>query len=221
MNYPKIYGLLVNRAKTRNFIGYTENHHVIPRCMGGTDHSENLVALTPEEHYVAHQLLIKIYPDNVSLIRAAQMMTVGRTNNKLYGWLRRKWIESLDWSGENNSQYGTRWITDGKQNRKIDKISNIPEGWKAGRFIQCKPRETTTCLHCGSKFEIERGAKYCSRYCGRHHKRSTVIVDNYPKLKSAYISNGMIVSRAFRECKISRNGYLAKEFLKLFDADKT
>ena len=27
--------------------------------MGGTDDEENLVELTPEEHYVAHQLLVK------------------------------------------------------------------------------------------------------------------------------------------------------------------
>jgi hypothetical protein len=35
--------------------------------------------------------------------------------------------------GKNNSQYGTRWITNGSENRKIKKTDIIPEGWYAGR----------------------------------------------------------------------------------------
>jgi hypothetical protein len=37
--------------------------------------------------------------------------------------------------GENNSQYGTMWITDGKNNRKIKKDEEIPEKWKRGRVL--------------------------------------------------------------------------------------
>ncbi len=35
-----------------------------------------------------------------------------------------------------NSQYGTRWITNGKENKKIKKIDNIPEGYYSGRIIK-------------------------------------------------------------------------------------
>jgi predicted DNA-binding protein YlxM (UPF0122 family) len=63
--------------------------------MSGDDSAENLVDLTPEEHFVCHQLLIKMYPDNHKLVYAANMMTVSnsrvcRINNKKYGWLKRK-----------------------------------------------------------------------------------------------------------------------------------
>lgn len=37
--------------------------------------------------------------------------------------------------GITHSQYGTMWITDGINNKKILKIDNIPDGWKAGRII--------------------------------------------------------------------------------------
>jgi hypothetical protein len=37
--------------------------------------------------------------------------------------------------GCNNSQYGTCWITNEIQNRKINKIDPIPEGWRFGRKI--------------------------------------------------------------------------------------
>lgn len=38
--------------------------------------------------------------------------------------------------GEKNSQFGSQWITDGASNRKIDKNSEIPEGWRRGRIIK-------------------------------------------------------------------------------------
>jgi hypothetical protein len=35
--------------------------------------------------------------------------------------------------GEKNSQYGTVWITNGTENKKIKKEENIPDGWYKGR----------------------------------------------------------------------------------------
>lgn len=67
--------------------------------MGGTDDISNIIALTPEEHFVAHQLLIKIHPDNHKLIYAARMMCVSngknKRNNKSYAWLKKKVVEKL------------------------------------------------------------------------------------------------------------------------------
>jgi hypothetical protein len=39
---------------------YTEKHHIIPKCFGGTNVSENLVVLTAKEHFVCHRLLTKM-----------------------------------------------------------------------------------------------------------------------------------------------------------------
>jgi len=36
-------------------------------------------------------------------------------------------------SGENNSQYGTIWITNGNENRKIKSLDSIPKRWYKGR----------------------------------------------------------------------------------------
>ena len=74
MNYRQHYTNLISRARNRVLEIYTESHHIIPRCLGGTDDPLNLVDLTPEEHYVAHQLLVKMYPSNRSLIFAAHLM---------------------------------------------------------------------------------------------------------------------------------------------------
>jgi hypothetical protein len=100
MNYLKHYNLLIERARIRTTeFTYVEEHHIIPRCMGGSDAADNLVKLTPEEHYVAHQLLVKIYPGNRSIAFAAGMMALNanknRPNNKLYGWLRVRMSQAM------------------------------------------------------------------------------------------------------------------------------
>ncbi len=58
--------------------------------MGGDDSVENIVLLTAEEHYVAHQLLVKIHPEIPGLATAAVRMSRQCTGNKAYGWLRRR-----------------------------------------------------------------------------------------------------------------------------------
>ncbi len=103
MDYLKHYNKLIERAKNRITEEYTESHHIIPRCMGGTDDKQNLVNLYPEEHYLAHQLLIKIYPNNKNLIFAANMMCVNRPSNKLYGWLRRRMSNNMKQNNPNKN----------------------------------------------------------------------------------------------------------------------
>jgi len=93
MNYHLHYNNLINRARLRVLECYAEKHHIVPRCLNGTDDPANLVNLTPEEHYVAHQLLIKMYPGVPGLVFAAHMMGATRKGNKVYGWLRRKYSE--------------------------------------------------------------------------------------------------------------------------------
>lgn len=106
MDYQKIYNNLIDCATHRVSEGYVEKHHIVPRCLGGTDAKENIVSLYPEEHYLAHLLLCKINKGNQKLLYAAMNMTTGsminngKRNNKAYGWLRRQYAESM--SGDNN-----------------------------------------------------------------------------------------------------------------------
>jgi hypothetical protein len=61
MEYLKIYNKIIERAKFRNLSGYTEKHHIIPKCLGGSNKRDNIVSLTPKEHYICHKLLCEIY----------------------------------------------------------------------------------------------------------------------------------------------------------------
>lgn len=98
MDYGAHYRRLIQRARNRVLDGYVERHHVLPKCMGGTDAIDNLVQLTPEEHYVAHQLLCKMHPAEKGLAIAVQAMTASnngsRSANKLFGWIRKRYAEA-------------------------------------------------------------------------------------------------------------------------------
>ena len=169
MNYSKHYNLLIWRAKTRDKPSYSESHHIVPSCMGGSDEASNLVDLTPEEHYVAHQLLVKIYNGNYKLVNAATMMCCDdgrghRMNNKLFGWLRRRHSEAMSesQSGVGNSQYGKRWISHeliGSVRVPDNLLSDfIEQGWVKGRnidFTSTRQVESRERRHQESSVRIE------------------------------------------------------------------
>jgi hypothetical protein len=81
MNYFLVYQKLIAKAKARVCPeGYVERHHILPRALGGTDDSSNLVALTAKEHFVAHVLLAKIHGG--IMWQAVVLMSGGR--NRYY-----------------------------------------------------------------------------------------------------------------------------------------
>lgn len=57
--YAKWYKSLINTALSRKTKVIGEEHHIIPRSLGGADTSENLTLLTAREHFIAHLLLTK------------------------------------------------------------------------------------------------------------------------------------------------------------------
>ena len=176
MDYHRIYDELIEKRKQDLPKGYVERHHILPKSLGGGDEPENLVSLTPEEHYLAHQLLVKMHPDNDSLVYAAQMMIPNRPSNKLYGWLKRRYSNACKKKcGPNNSQYGTRWICniELQENKKISKDALIPDGWIAGRN-KWKPKKkkiysAKNCIKCNKEF---RGSgSHCSNRCSQLGKK--------------------------------------------------
>jgi hypothetical protein len=66
------------RCKANNLereSGATETHHIIPRCRGGDNSPDNLVVLTLREHYVAHWMLWRAYPEDQALAFALYQMS--------------------------------------------------------------------------------------------------------------------------------------------------
>ena len=71
MDYAKLYNALISFRKSNLLLKskelYTEVHHIVPKCLGGSDDHENLVRLTAREHFIAHRLLAKMYPESSGL----------------------------------------------------------------------------------------------------------------------------------------------------------
>lgn len=98
MNYYKIYNQLILRAKKENRKKgegvYYERHHIIPRCIGGTDDDDNLVLLTAREHFIVHKLLCEIHPNDNKLLYAYWMMsnkTQSENQQRLYNITNREY----------------------------------------------------------------------------------------------------------------------------------
>jgi hypothetical protein len=82
MNYQIIYNQIIERAKNRVLEGYKERHHILPKCLGGSNEKENLVELTAREHFLCHRLLCEIYPNENKLKHALWLMTIGKQKSK-------------------------------------------------------------------------------------------------------------------------------------------
>ena len=228
MNYEAHYNLLVERARDRfPPAGYIEHHHVTPRCMGGTDDPDNLVALTPEEHYLAHLLLVKMYPDHEGLLYAATLMTRHkngmRRSNKYYGWLKRKFskVRKKASKGSGNTQYGTVWINKigSTENRKIDKGTPIPKGWQLGRKLKETPKNH--CLTCGA--EISKRAKHCLEHSKAHKQNAFVQTLDKKKesfdvaAKKALLESDCDIDLAMKSMgyKVPQYGYTRNKFVRI------
>jgi DNA-binding CsgD family transcriptional regulator len=61
MDYKRHYDKLIETRIDRKWQIGLEIHHMVPKSMGGSNNKENLVNLTPREHFLAHWLLWKIH----------------------------------------------------------------------------------------------------------------------------------------------------------------
>ena len=169
MNYKLHYERLTQRAKDRKLDCYTESHHIIPRCMNGSNEKYNLVKLTAREHFVAHILLVKIYPEHKGLINAVNMMTVSsklheRVNNRMYSWLKERFskCQSILQTGKSNSNFGKVWVFNIEENKpeqilKEELNKYLKLNYNEGKKLQ-------KCI-CGNIIKEKTRNLYCKKTC--------------------------------------------------------
>ena len=170
MNYEQIYNQLIEKRHTDKPDGYTERHHIIPRSLGGSDNSSNLVDLTAREHFIAHLLLAKFNPcfqtiNSILIMRCGNKERHNIQNSRMYEWARKEFSKYMKTKrGVKNSQYGTMWISniELKENKKISKDDVIPEGWVKGRS---KWSQLKKCKCCSQEFMPRAHEAYCSSRC--------------------------------------------------------
>lgn len=83
MDYRKIYFDLITKRLKEPAAGSFEKHHILPKSIFGEG---KIVCLTPREHFIAHKLLVKIFPDGVcrlKMLRALMIMSTTRDGLRL------------------------------------------------------------------------------------------------------------------------------------------
>jgi hypothetical protein len=74
--YAQYYAIIENaenicprntkKSEAMKVRGYIEDHHIVPKCLGGKDIVTNKVWLTAEEHFICHKLLTEMTEDTVN-----------------------------------------------------------------------------------------------------------------------------------------------------------
>lgn len=83
MSYDEfINNILNNRGRFACGEEYHEQHHIKPKCLGGTNDKDNLIDLFAKEHFIAHKLLAKENPDNSSLVYAWSCMAFPKNSTQ-------------------------------------------------------------------------------------------------------------------------------------------
>ena len=99
--YTFWYNNIIEHYRKNPPVGYTEEHHILPRSMKGSDDSSNLVKLPAKAHFICHVLLVKMTTgrDLIKMKYALTLMLgkngITRTS-RLYSSARLGWSQTAD-----------------------------------------------------------------------------------------------------------------------------
>lgn len=210
MNYQKIYNNIINYRKHNKPFGYTEKHHIIPKCLGGLDTLENIIVLTAKEHFICHLLLTKIYSNNPKLLWAFNGMRRNPykkryINSKLYESYKGKYHHSNETKNKiKNYNIGKKLSDEHKKKISISRL-NIPnlgdsyKGEKNGMFGKHLSNEAKEKISLSSKKywnnltndQLDKIKKERSlRYSGEKNPRAKTYLISYEN-KNYIIKGGL------------------------------
>ena len=173
-----INNILETRGRFNCGEAYYERHHIIPKCVGGTDNKDNLIDLYAAEHFKAHRLLALENSDNEKLVYAWWCMAWVESDTQEryqltpeeYEEIKTIYSETLSkaFKGENNPFYGQRHTDETRQ-----KISdNHADVSGENNPMYGKPRSEET----KKKLSESRKGKCVGEdnpFYGKHHTETT------------------------------------------------
>lgn len=134
--YKTWYFNIIDSAKLREAPSVSEKHHIIPKSLGGFDDVDNIVRLTPREHYICHACLTKITQgeDLNKMIYAFWCMSnqfnkKQGSRSKLYEQARAAFvkIKSDSMKGKGNHFYNRSHSAESKQKMSDNNAMHRPE----------------------------------------------------------------------------------------------
>lgn len=156
---------------TKEYI-YSENHHIIPRSIGGSDESWNIINVLPEEHLFLHLLRYKIFNNRVDFLALRYILNsfnndqfkIENINNSINKQMRRTYTYMKQNSAEFRKMHG--WQTP-------DGIRRISEARKDTIVM----KEASTGIIVGT---YDRNhPKYLNGEWVHHSKGKVPVLDKY------------------------------------------
>lgn len=185
MNHQAIHDALIAKYQDNPPEGYSERHHIMPRCMGGGNEKWNLIRLPARVHFIVHLLLAKIYGGE--LIHAAWMMSnMNKYSSRKYEWLRIKISKRMsdnnpaftkvrDMSGRNNPMFGK--IGDKSphfgKHRSAEFKKRISE-LNLGKLLSQETRDKISLSHMGKRASAETREKMRQSHLKRNMEKNRV-----------------------------------------------
>lgn len=165
-------------------------HHVLPRSMGGSDHSDNLVSLSHRAHLIAHRLLWAAYR-NQEMTSALWFMSHITKGKKYFKVTSRQYQLLRDDKSNFQKIVGKKVMIDIWENNRPDMIQRLVDSWTEER------RESVTGDNNVSKRDNSR-KKISDKLSGRKMVHSEIdgeIVTKRvtPKEFDEYVSLGWSV----------------------------
>lgn len=202
MDYKKVYDNLISTRKDRILPDdiYTECHHIIPISLGGKNVHENLINLTPREHFLAHWLLWRIYKplggkNARSMAYAFHCMHTYKNRRKINsarGYAEAKEAFIAEVTGEKNPNFGE--ISEKRKSEIIASNQKRKGGTHRGKYeIQISNADTEIVV-----FSITDALKFFSSI-GIFTKRANVLENS---VNGFYLSVKKLERiSGFNECK--------------------
>lgn len=163
---------------------YHEKHHIVPKCLGGSDNKDNFIELFAKEHFEAHRLLALENPNNDKLVYAWFAMSHQKNQHQQryevsgeeYEEAKQAWCRQYsksisgerhwDVSGKNNPMYGKRHTEEVRQ-----KISQINKG--RPNPMKGKKYSSEFCKKLSEKAKERLKNKKNHNMYGKHHSEET------------------------------------------------
>jgi len=186
--YTKTYYAIIENANDVHVKYETEQHHIIPKSLGGDDIPNNLVHLTLREHFVVHWLLTKMVNNKKQKYQMtnafSSMLYRVRSDRKRHKVTGRKFElikkqiakeKSKKWSGAGNPMY--------KQNHtkeSTDKMSvSQTERWKTFELTdETREKLRNGNKHTGPNYKL-RGKNNANYTPGNKERRKKIFLEKY------------------------------------------
>lgn len=150
------YYNIIDSARSRENLGYVEKHHVIPKCMGGNNDPDNIIALTAREHFICHRLLTKCTTGDIRSKLVYAQWQLGRSlklkgvkiTSRMYEQLKLELSESMQ--GRKRPEFSQEWK---------DNMSKSRKGKPSNRKGMKQPKEAVEAMRqklTGRKKDVDK-----------------------------------------------------------------